>query len=379
MASIVRDPEGRKRLLVTVKGQRRTIHLGKLDVKQAEAVRTKVETLATAAATGTTIDHATSQWVGAINARLHASLARAGLVAPRAQTARSRSELFDNFFAALSVKPQTATTYAQTRRTLEEYFGPGRVITEITALEAEKWRRWLRDDQRLAEATIAKRVKTARQVFKRAVKWKIITENPFAEVRAGPQTNPSRMRFIDRTTARAVLDACPDTEWRVIFALSRYGGFRCPSEHLALRWDDIDWARSRITVWSSKTAGHEGGASRIMPLFPELRVVLLDALELARPGQEFVINRYRSPKCNLRTQLLRILGRAGVEAWPRLFHNLRASRQTELCEEFPAHVVCKWLGNSVVVAQSHYLQVLDKHFDAAVQSRSEMTEAQQAA
>jgi len=37
-----------------------------------------------------------------------------------------------------------------------------------------------------------------------------------------------------------------------------------------------------------------------------------------------------------------------------------------LCEEFPAHVVSAWLGNSVVVAQSHYLQILDKHFEAAV-------------
>ncbi len=37
-----------------------------------------------------------------------------------------------------------------------------------------------------------------------------------------------------------------------------------------------------------------------------------------------------------------------------------------MCEEFPAHVVSAWLGNSVVVAQSHYLQILDKHFEAAV-------------
>ncbi len=30
------------------------------------------------------------------------------------------------------------------------------------------------------------------------------------------------------------------TQWRLIFALSRYGGLRCPSEHLALRWGHID-------------------------------------------------------------------------------------------------------------------------------------------
>jgi hypothetical protein len=35
-----------------------------------------------------------------------------------------------------------------------------------------------------------------------------------------------------------VLEACPNAEWRLIFALSRFGGLRCPSEHLVLTWAD---------------------------------------------------------------------------------------------------------------------------------------------
>ncbi len=376
MASVARDPGGRKRILVVVNGERRTIHLGKADAKQADAFRTKVEALATAAATGTSIDHATAQWVGAIDGRLHASLARAGLVTPRERTSRGLGHLLDSYFSALSVKPQTAVTYQQTRRSLEEYFGAGKAVADISVLDAEKWRRWLKDDQRLAEPTITKRVKTARQVFKRAVKWKMLTENPFAEVKLGTQTNRARMFFITSEVAAKVLEACPNAEWRAIFALSRFGGLRCPSEHLALRWQDVDWAAGRLTVWSSKTAGHDGGEFRIVPLFPELRSILLDAFERAEPGAEYVVARYRQRNANLRTQLLRILARAGVSAWPRLFHNLRSSRQTELCEEYPAHVVSAWLGNSVVVAQAHYLQVLDRHFDAAVAERATFNVAQ---
>ncbi|MGB7156829.1 MAG: hypothetical protein WBD40_02105 [Tepidisphaeraceae bacterium] len=56
------------------------------------------------------------------------------------------------------------------------------------------------------------------------------------------------------------------------------------------------------------------------------------------------ITRYRDPASNLRTQFLRILDAAGVAPWPKLFQNLRSTRQTELTEEFPAHVVCAWLG-----------------------------------
>src|SRR5687767_6032844 len=58
-------------------------------------------------------------------------------------------------------------------------------------------------------------------------------------------------------------------------------------------------------------------------------------------------------------QLHRIIRKAGLTPWPRLFHNLRATRQTELNEQFPAHVVCAWIGNTEKVAQNHYLQVTD--------------------
>lgn len=70
--------------------------------------------------------------------------------------------------------------------------------------------------------------------------------------------------------------------------------------------------------------------------------------------------------CNLRTQF----ERAGLSAWPRLFHNLRSSRQTELSESFPAHVVCAWLGNSEVIARDHYLQVTEEHFAKAAQKQA---------
>jgi|GEM_PF-1212626 len=69
--------------------------------------------------------------------------------------------------------------------------------------------------------------------------------------------------------------------------------------------------------------------------------------------------------CNLRTHLLRLLKRAGLEKWPRLFHNLRASFETELLEHFAGHVVAAWLGHSAVVMLKHYAQVTGEHFERA--------------
>jgi hypothetical protein len=55
----------------------------------------------------------------------------------------------------------------------------------------------------------------------------------------------------------------------------------------------------------------------------------------------------------------------GVPAWPRLFHSMRASRQTELQREFPIHVVRSWLRNSPHVAQQSYLLVTEDDFAKA--------------
>ena len=49
----------------------------------------------------------------------------------------------------------------------------------------------------------------------------------------------------------------------------------------------------------------------------------------------------------------------------RLFHNLRASRETEFVESYPLQVVTGWLGNTPKVAMEHYLKVCDSDFDRA--------------
>ena len=49
-----------------------------------------------------------------------------------------------------------------------------------------------------------------------------------------------------------------------------------------------------------------------------------------------------------------------MEPWPKLFHNLRASRETELVSEFPIQTACSWLGNSPVVTAKHYLTVREE-------------------
>jgi hypothetical protein len=61
----------------------------------------------------------------------------------------------------------------------------------------------------------------------------------------------------------------------------------------------------------------------------------------------------------------KIIRRAGLKPWPRLFQNLRPTRETELPARFPVHIVTAWIGNSAAIAAMHYLQVTDADFEAA--------------
>ena len=135
-----------------------------------------------------------------------------------------------------------------------------------------------------------------------------------------------------------------------------------------MKWGHVDWARGRINVPSPNTAHHVGKSSRSIPLFPELRQPLTEVFDQAEPGTEFVNTRYRDSNANLRTQFERIIRHAGLEPWGKLFQNRRSTRETELAESYPLHVVTAWLGNSEPVARKHYLQITDAHFAKATQN-----------
>ena len=68
---------------------------------------------------------------------------------------------------------------------------------------------------------------------------------------------------------------------------------------------------------------------------------------------------------NLRTTLKKVIQRAGLETWPRLWHSMRASCETDLAREYPLAVVAKWLGNTQAVAMRHYVDVTDADFERA--------------
>lgn len=92
--------------------------------------------------------------------------------------------------------------------------------------------------------------------------------------------------------------------------------------------------------------------------------------DAAPEGAVYVIGAVSSGGVNTNPQLRRIIRRAGLKPRPRTWHNMRASRQTELAATFPLHTICAWLGNTMAVAAGHHLQVTDADWNRAVGEQS---------
>lgn len=380
MASLSKDKDGTKRVLFQLGGQRRCLRLGRMPVKKAQTVKGHVQDLVWAAESNTSPNSDTAAWVADVGQDLFEKLLAFGLVAPRPEATDTVQEAGPTLGAFLAeyvalridLKGATKTVWGQVVRNLQEHFGPERELATIDEGAAEGFKMFL-VGQGLAPTTIHKRLQVARGFFRAAIKRRLIASNPFIEVTAKAVIKSERFYFVTREEVERLLAVC-DPTWRVIVALCRYGGLRCPSEVLSLRWQDVNWEASRIVVQSPKTEHHPGKGSRVIPLFPELRAILDEAWEAAPEGAEYVVGGdYRqaamSPNgwlnCNLRTQFGRLLTRAGLKPWPRLFHALRASRETELAGEYPLHVVVGWLGNTPKIAMKHYLMATDADFEKA--------------
>ena len=401
MASIC-TRKGIKVLRFILGGKEREINLAGCDKKTCQQWLGHVEQLIAAKMLGTVPPMATMQWANSLDDRYYKKLvgrikgsehtigllpARAGSIPQSEPKPCLLGEFLEEFIAKHrgSKKPNTITNYDQSRKYLVERFGANRLIDHVTAGDADDFRLWLtmpkaNKGKGLAENTARKRCAIAKIMFRDAQRHGVIATNPFGDMKGlGIQANRERDVFVTREVAAKVLEACPDSQWRLIFALCRFAGLRCPSEILKLRLADIDWERQTILIRSPKTEAYEDKATRLIPIFPEIRPHLEQVWDDAPEGTVYVITRYRVANINLRTQLCKIVRRAGFEPWEKLFQNLRASAETELAAENPPHVVCAWIGHSQVVAMRHYLQVTDDHIANALAKnpiRNPMTSAE---
>jgi integrase len=373
MASVANDPGGRRRILfVAPDDRRRTIRLGKCDRKTAEAVARRVEALLAAKIGGQPVPRDTASWLAGIGESLYDRLAAVGLVEPRQLL--TVAEFLQSWLAdkkTKGYKPASLTAWGQTATELTAILGD-KPLSCLTHADGEAYRSAMQA-RGLRAATVHRRLGHGRQMLEDAVRLGRLSLNPWRHVRVRAGDPSERRAYVSVADAERVIDHCPNVWWRLLVALARFGGLRVPSEALSLAWADTDWERGRLSVPSPKTE-YTGKTHRVIPLFPLLRPHLAAAFDAAAEGAVFVFpdeyrRRAQGPggwvNANLRTTLAKIVRRAGVDPWPRLWHSLRASCESDLAQSFPLATVTKWMGNTPSVALRHYVDPTESAFDRA--------------
>ncbi|MCA3004903.1 MAG: site-specific integrase [Phycisphaerales bacterium] len=357
MASVSISAEGLAKVQYLAGGVRRTLHLGRVSRKAADAVRVHVEALLAWPRTGT-LAPSTAAWVAGLDDRMHERLVGLGLLPARAaRRRRTVADLLDAVKETRQWKAGTLAGFCTNRASIEAHLGATTPVELVTPEQAERFAAAMAE-QGLARATIAKRVAVARQVFAKAAKWGWIARDPFDGVKAGSQANPDRLHYVSAEVFERVLAEVRDPELRLVLCLGRYAGLRLPSEVVGLKWSDLsDWSRSplTLTIRSTKTE-----TTRVVPVVPRLARELLAGWERAAEGAEYVLGDRRRGGClNWRRGLEWACSRAGVKAWPRLLHALRGSFCTDISARFPSHLARQWCGHSEQVAVGHYLSTLE--------------------
>ena len=368
MASLSKDGSGWRILFVSPSTRKRhTLRLGKCAAKNAQVAQNMVERLVEARRLGNAPDGQAAEWLKGIDDTLRDRLVKVGLVERvKASTLSGFLDAFiDQHRQRGDVTESTLTVWGHTRRNLVAYFGPNIDPRTIRAEDADAWAAWLKTSENLAENTLRKRCQFAKRFFSVAEARGLVDRNPFKGLVATTIPVPERQVFIDRATVDALLAECATLEQRLLLLFARYMGVRVPSEIVPLRWVDVNWAAMQVTITSPKTKRHKGGDKRLVPIFPEILPFLQEAWEAAPEGAVWVFPSVRSGAKNLRTWLERAILKTGRKPWPRLWVNFRASRATELADQYPSHVAAAWLGHTETIADAHYRQVTAEHFSRA--------------
>lgn len=263
-------------------------------------------------------------------------------------------------YAAGTIKGwRTAWRHVQPR------FG-SRTIDSITVADAKDFARDLA--QTVASTHAEKIVNRLAMVFADAVDAELLASNPFSSVRIAGATDKTKREYVAEEIATQVIEGFAHLEGQTLFALARWCGLRVPHEPLAIRWQDVDWDRERLTIPAGTKTGF-----RVVPLFSIPLRHLRELAEHAPDGATFIFQKARqSAATEWRRWLEAAIRAAHVEPWQHLWTNLRRSCRTDLEDQFPSHVCDAWLGHSSRVAKDHYLLVTEDHWKQAKQQPARM-------
>jgi integrase len=149
------------------------------------------------------------------------------------------------------VHQNTKRSYTSCVKMLLEFFGEAR-LSQVTANRIEMFKQ-SRLEAETGPATINRNLAVLRRMMKIASRRRLVAHNPFEEVEFLSERQYRRQPHILTFEEEARLVTAAGPMLRALIILLVDSGLRIGREALPLKWTDIDFGKSAITIRESKT------------------------------------------------------------------------------------------------------------------------------
>jgi Site-specific recombinase XerD len=154
-----------------------------------------------------------------------------------------------------SVEQRTYEDYSELyERYIKERLG-NRLLAEITPLDVQ--RLYNEVSKKVAASVVHKVHIVVSSVFKQAIRWKVLTENPTADLIL-PKIETNEAKSMTRAEVRRLAQALKKKPEYIVLEFAFETGMR-PEEYLAVTWDDIDLEKCTVKVRRAVSFARKGG------------------------------------------------------------------------------------------------------------------------
>lgn len=236
-------------------------------------------------------------------------------------------------------------------------------LTRITTKMIEEYK--MARLESVTPSTLNRELNTVKNMFNKATEWGYLRESP-AKVTKWIKTSKGSIRFLSRDEADRFLEMCKGSNnqhFHAIVVVAVNTGMR-RGEILRLRWEDVDFKRSRLQVVSREDGHTKNYESRTVPM----NRVVSDLLRKhpRRLDSPFVFcNINGDPFADVDTSFATALRRSGVPHFR--FHDLRHTFASWLVMGgVDLRTVQELLGHKDIRMTMRYAHLAPDHMSRAV-------------
>lgn len=262
------------------------------------------------------------------------------------------SGLADRLDGRTDVRQATIDSLQQSLRVLIEAIGDQTIarvgdghLPKVEALLASRG---------LAPTTQSNTIRRIGDAWEWAKRRGLVASNPFRGIKTIAAA--SEWKYVSEADALGLAAQAPSENYRALVLLCRLAGLR-KREAMELRADAIRWDTNppELTVLSSEMGGSRANSTKRGRIVPLVHEVLTDELRnLGTWNGPLVTDSIQT----MYAKLAKMHEAADAADYGKILHTLRKSCEDDWLRDgrYRPVDVCLWLGNSIAVAQKHYLQ-----------------------